>query len=159
MKAVLLAALLLGRLAAAWAHGFEPAVLDLNERQPGVFDVTWKPPPGGSAVLAPELPASCRPVARAASPVDDGPRRWRVDCGPEGLAGQRLAVSGLDGVAADAIARIGWVDGRTTVGVLSAGDPSFLVRARAGSGSGAPAHGVVVWRSCWLGVGHIAGGA
>ena len=30
--------------AVALAHSFEPALLDLREQRPGVFDVVWKTP-------------------------------------------------------------------------------------------------------------------
>jgi len=120
----------------ARAHSFDPALLDLRERAPGVFDVVWKAPPampgasaaGGSALL-PDLPAHCRRVAAsaAAEPSDGEPVSWRVDCGPAGLRGERLAVAGLDGTKVDAIVRITWRDGQTVNGVLRSGADEMLI--------------------------------
>ena len=109
----------------ALAHSFDPAVLDLRERAPGIFDVVWKVPPtmaegagAASGRLAPELPVHCRPVTVPA-PTDSNlgePVRWRVDCGPQGLLGERVAVNGLDGTKLDVLVRITWQNGRTVNG-------------------------------------------
>jgi hypothetical protein len=65
MRSWLAVALLAVWRAVAAAHSFEPALLDLREATPGVFDVVWKSPtPRGAddplGGLTPVLPAHCR---------------------------------------------------------------------------------------------------
>ncbi|NIQ13944.1 MAG: hypothetical protein GTO02_05930, partial [Candidatus Dadabacteria bacterium] len=36
----------------AYSHEIRPGFLEINERNPGVFDVTWKVPMRGDAVLS-----------------------------------------------------------------------------------------------------------
>src|SRR5206468_446059 len=113
----------------ALAHSFEPAVLDVRERDAGVFDVIWKLPGPESGSFSPgdpfpepELPAHCRRLADTAvvPPQLGEPSSWRMDCGAAGLHGQRLAVNGL-GVRLDVIVRVTWRDGDSASGVLRSG--------------------------------------
>lgn len=154
--------LALGLHGLARAHSFEPALLDLREREAGRFDVVWKSPtprgaadPGGG--LTPELPAHCRQLddPAAAEPDEAGPRFFRVDCGTRGLRGERLGVAGLGGSRVDVIVRIAWRDGQTTTGVLQSGLEELTVP---GVAAGAPT-ATVLWRYGRLGVEHILSGA
>jgi hypothetical protein len=132
----LLVWVLILRAGSAFAHSFDPAVLDLHERDLGIFDAVWKAPPAmpgasaaGRAPLFPDLPAHCRrvTVAGAADPGDGEPVSWRVDCRPGGLRGGRVAVNGLDGTKMDVIVRITWRDGQTVTGVLRSGADQMVV--------------------------------
>src|SRR6185369_1599774 len=84
--------------AVAHAHPLAPAVLEIHELGDGRADVGWKMPlarPRG-AELEPLLPARCRTV-EPATVAEDGSgvwTRWRVACGPEGLVGERIGVTG-----------------------------------------------------------------
>ena len=163
--AVWCAAMLSLQASAAFAHSFAPAVLDLRERQPGVFDVVWKlPGPDAGSLrpgdqdLRPEFPPHCRRFERSTSDNNGEaqPFYWRIDCGPPGLRGATLAVRGLDGSRVDVIVRIEWQDGDATSGVLRSGSESLIVPDRVvrGLGAGASA-GVVVRNYGRLGVEHI----
>ena len=126
MTTALLAVALAVRLAGA--HSFEPGVLDLREQSPGVFDVTWQAPQ--LAALAPRLPAHCATVAGG---EEAGWRR--VDCGPRGLAGERVMVDGIAGTRLDAIVRVAWLDGRIATGVLRGDTAEFVVPGARGGES------------------------
>ena len=150
---------------AARAHSFAPALLDLRERERGVFDLVWRAPDAESGAVAPgeppltpEIPTHCRRLAPEQSASDPaGPVSFRIDCGDRGLRGQRLSILGLEGSRVDAIVRIAWRDGTTTTGVLRSGAPHFVVPVAEGAGgprSGETARQVFV-SYARLGVGHI----
>lgn len=150
---------------AADAHTFEPALLDLRERETGVFDVVWRPPGKESGAvlpdappLVPSLPASCRVVAELGA--SDERVATRVACGARRLRGESIAVPGLAGSRVDAIVRIGWNDGRATSGVLRDASETFVVPEGSSIGlvpTGAPAW-TVARRYVALGVDHILRG-
>jgi hydrogenase/urease accessory protein HupE len=119
---------------AAQAHKLAPSLLQLTERAPGHFDVTWKTPqqqPVGSHV-EPELPDACRQVGTAeASQEGTGlVLHYAVDCGEAGLEGQRIAVRGLASGGSNALVRVALRDGRRIQAVLHAGDAELRIRAR-----------------------------
>ncbi len=153
------------RTGAAWAHTFEPALLDLREREPGVFDVVWRPPGEesgallpGAPPLVPRLPAACRTVAELGA--SDEHTATRVDCGPARLRGAAIAVPGIAGSRVDAIVRVTWNDGLAASGVLRSDGEDFVVPASPAGGAaalGTPAT-VVAWRYGTLGVAHILHG-
>jgi hydrogenase/urease accessory protein HupE len=165
-RALVVAALLLAPGAgAAWAHTFEPALLDLRERDPGVFDVIWRPPgkesgavmPGEPA-LVPRLPPGCRELARLAA--DEEVEAFRVDCGPKRLRGATIAVPGIAGSRIDAIVRVVWNDGHAASGVLRSDGEAFVVPEGPSGGMlllGAPAR-TVARRYVALGIAHILNG-
>jgi hypothetical protein len=139
----------------AHAHSFDPMLLDLRERDAGVFDVVWKTSAEGSA-LTPVFGANCRRTGTlsAASSAADGLSVFRIDCGAAGLHGKTIGVSGLAGHPADVLVRIQWRDGTTTTGVLRSGADELVVP---GTGAGAPL-ATVLRRYGGLGVEHILTG-
>ncbi len=163
-RIVWLAALLAAR--SALAHSFEPAVLALQERGSGVFDVVWKMPGPESGLvtesdysLRPGFPAHCRLLDQMddRGSNDEQPVHRRVSCGAAGLRGQRLTVDGLNGSRLDVIVRVTFADGETMSGVLRSGATEWIVPAAqqaAGLRGGAPAV-VVLWGYLRLGVEHI----
>ncbi|MCC6848595.1 MAG: HupE/UreJ family protein [Deltaproteobacteria bacterium] len=149
----------------AAAHTFEPALLDLRERESGTFDVVWRPPAPESGALAPgapllqpRLPAACRTLAELEA--SDERIATRVACGAGRLRGETIAVPGLAASRIDAIVRVSWNDGQATSGVLTDAGESFVVPAgpRGILTSGVPAW-TVATRYLGLGVEHILGGA
>jgi hypothetical protein len=143
----------------AQAHSFDPMLLDLRERDAGVYDVVWKTPPdagGGAGQLVPVFGANCRRTGTlsSASSAADGLTVFRIDCGPEGLHGKTIGVAGLAGHPADVLVRIGWRDATTTTSVLRSGTDELVVP---GTGAGAPL-GTVLRRYGGLGVEHILTG-
>ena len=164
----MLALLLLLPTASAYSHSFEPALLDVRERESGVFDVVWRAPGKesgtilpGDPPLVPVLPASCREIARLDAGSDELEERTvvRIDCGVGRLRGERIAVPGIAGSRVDVIVRITWNDGSTTSGVLRSANEELIVPRESvgGLGAGAPAR-LVASRYLGLGVDHILGG-
>ena len=165
MTRVLAVIVLALRAHAAYAHTFEPALLDLRERGTGVFDVVWRPPGKesgalmpGEPELVPRLPASC--ADRGSLGESDELKAFRVDCGPERLRGATLAVPGVAGSRVDVIVRVAWNDGRVESGVLRSDSAEWTVPAGPSGGIvalGAPAR-TVATRYLALGVDHILRG-
>ncbi len=164
--AALLAVLaaLLASAGTARAHTFEPALLDLREREAGIFDVVWRPPGPesgaqlpGDAPLAPRLPAPCRRIAELGG--SDEQSAFRVDCGAARLRGATLAVPGIAGTRVDAIVRVTWNDGSATSGVVHGASEEMTVPDDGGGAAltGAPARAVAA-RYAALGVEHILAG-
>jgi hydrogenase/urease accessory protein HupE len=112
------------------AHQFAPALLELQELEPGQAAVRWKQPAvrvQGSR-LRPVLPGSCQgvgkpTVTRAGAGIL---ARWEITC-PAGLVGKTLGVEGIATSRADVLLRIALADGRSFRRVLTADQPSFLV--------------------------------
>jgi hydrogenase/urease accessory protein HupE len=151
----LLAALLLATTAStALAHSFEPALLDIHERQPGVFDVRWRSPGPGSGFqalgvdeLLPQLPAHCHLTAT-------GPSTWRADCGAAGLHGATLSVQGIEASRVDVIVRINWRDGSTATGAVHASAPQFVIPGGRGAAND-DTTARIAWSYLGLGAEHI----
>lgn len=158
------ALLVLAWAATAAAHSFEPALLDLRERDAGVFDVVWRPPGKesgavmpGAPPLVPRLPDACRTLADLGA--GDEWTAFRVDCGSGRLRGTTIAVPGILGSRVDAIVRIGWNDGHAASGVLRPDSEEFVVPEGGEGivGLGAPWR-TVASRYVALGVEHILHG-
>lgn len=163
-KPIVVLLAMLAWAAAAGAHSFEPALLDLRERDPGVFDVVWRPPGKESGAvmpgvppLVPRLPAGCRTLADLGA--SDEWTAFRVDCGSGRLRGATIAVPGILGSRVDAIVRIGWNDGHAASGVLRPDSEEFVVPEGGEGivGLGAPWRTVAA-RYVALGVEHILHG-
>jgi|SRR5579862_2176665 len=128
------AALVLGVAAAALAHPLAPCVLELRETSGGVVEVGWKTPlvRARGAELVPVLPPGCRELHTAKAEVEGGGiwRRWTVDCGPDGLVGQQVGVTGPGTMVLAAIVRVTLADGRLVQGVTSPGRPLVTIPPR-----------------------------
>jgi hydrogenase/urease accessory protein HupE len=132
-RAALGALLLLLGAGPAASHPLAPSLLDLREKAPGRIAVLWRRPqlmPVG-ADPEPVLPPACRTVAPPAevSQGDALVTRWTVDCGPAGLTGASVAVSGLAEAGSDVLFRVTRADGRSLRTVLRPDAPSFTLPA------------------------------
>jgi HupE / UreJ protein len=134
LRLALLAALLLASQGSS-AHEVRPAFLDLSETTPNLFLMTWKVPALGEFRLGitPRLPPSCHVVGELTSMQAGGAliEHGRVGCDPE-LAGQTIAVNGLDATMTDVLVRIQTADGAVRTARLTPSSPSFTVPAQAG---------------------------
>jgi hydrogenase/urease accessory protein HupE len=150
----LAAALLAVGLAPASAHELQPGFLELREAESGRFDVLWKLPSLGTSdvrmPLLPVFPERCRPLGDARS--ERVGTAWvfvaRIECAG-GLAGQTIAVEGLEAFSTDVLVRVQHADGAVETHVLKPVQPSVTLRA---AGSDAP-RGVLAY--LYLGVEHI----
>jgi hydrogenase/urease accessory protein HupE len=141
--------------ALAGAHGLDPAALSLRETRAGVFEVRWRASalriPG--ADVRPVLPERCTRIDRADAidETDHVTLRWSVDCGPGGLAGERIGVDGLAAAKINALLTIERLDHEKVQAVLGPRSPSLTVPAR-------PTRWDVVRGYVMLGIEHILSG-
>ena len=117
----------------ASAHEARPAYLEIKETAPHQFGVLWRTPvlAGRHLPVALQLPPDVRdlkePVVQelADSLVE---RRW-IDAGPNGLAGRRIELPGLQLTITDALVRVAMLDGRTWTTIVHPSQPWLEIAA------------------------------
>ena len=132
LRAFLLATMGLIPLA-SFAHEARPAYLEIKETAPGRFAVLWRTPvlAGMRLPLVLQMPEAVRNVKPAAvEELADSlvERRW-IDAGPNGLAGKRIEIVGLQYTITDAIVRVELLDGRTTQTIARPSQPWVEIAA------------------------------
>jgi hypothetical protein len=134
LRLAVLAVLLLAARGSS-AHEVRPAFLELSETAPNLFMMTWKVPALGEFRLGitPRLPTSCHVVGEPTLMRAGGAfvEHGRVGCDRE-LAGQTIAIDGLDATMTDVLVRIQSVDGTVRTVRLTPSKPGFTMPARAG---------------------------
>ena len=138
------------------AHEVRPALLEINEREAGWFDVVWKVPTRGGKVLAitPILPDSLTPVGPPSARVVPGAKIERVVYrGKAGsLTGETISIDGLSALQIDVLLQIALADGTAHSAILRPTSPTYLVPKKSSN--------FEVAQSYWMmGVEHILGGA
>jgi hypothetical protein len=137
------------------AHEIRPALLEITEREPGWFDVTWKVPALGDRVLAltPVFPECMKPVGPPSTHVAPGAvlQYQSLKTDEESIVGETIFVEGLSALQIDVLARIQLVNGDTHSVILRPKSPSFVIPARATKGA-------VAWSYLKMGAIHIFGG-
>jgi len=108
---------LLAGLPAARAHESRPAYLEIKETASGQYTVLWRTPVLAGArlplVLAlPDGVTNLKPPVIQELSDSLVERRW-IDAGPNGLAGKRVEIRGLQFTITDALVRVELLDGRT----------------------------------------------
>lgn len=153
-------ALLMVSLVMLWvtpgsAHELWPAYLQIDEIGAGRYEVLWKRPQRGGRGLALSVtwPEGCRDALPALSEMVAGAaiERRLIDCGPSGLAGQRIGIDGLAATFTDALVRIRTSDGRVQANLLKPASSEFQIEGAR------PAYRVA-GEYFILGVEHILGG-
>ena len=142
-----LGVLLLGD--AAESHEGRPLYVELTERTPGVFSLSWKTPPSVPVFNAPDvsLSAGCRPAGTASPNLST-----RLYQCPEGLSGELVAISYPEAnPAVSTLIRLELFSGETRSVVLGPQETSWVVPAKETTASVAREYLV-------LGVGHILKG-
>jgi hypothetical protein len=144
----------LGAVTAAAAHEVRPALIQIVERGPHVYDVTWKQPAIGDMVihLAPHLSGGALEAAPASERAEPGfvEKTWHVTAGPP-LEGQILSIEGLPETVTDVLLRVTTADGRQIDGVLKPSAASQILALAKPAGLAVPAY-------LRLGVEHILTG-
>lgn len=123
---LLLSAPLLGS-----AHEVRPGFLQLTTPDDHHYEVLWKSPRRGDAVLSihPVFPGLCTdrvPVIRQQVP-GAMLERHRLDCGDQGLTGKTITIEGLAATMTDVLVRVVDGKGQTQSLVLKPENPSFTV--------------------------------
>lgn len=127
----------------ASAHEVRPGYLELNEGEPGTFDVVWKQPRRGALLLLldPALPEHCTETARHAPEYLAGAlvERWTVECeaadgDPDRIFhGDTVTVAGLERTLTDVLLRMSFVNGDSLTELLRPEAPSVTVDREAAS--------------------------
>ncbi len=136
------------------AHELQPGFLELRETDAGRYEVLWKLPSLGTSdarmPLLPVFPQRCRQLGDARS--ERAGTAWvfvaRIECAG-GLAGQTVAIEGLEAFSTDVLVRVQHADGNVETHVLKPVQPTVTLRA-----AGSPAErGALAY--LYLGVEHI----
>lgn len=127
----------------AAAHESKPAVLVLEEADPGVFELRWSPPGGASTgSVVPRFPEHCEVSPTA------------IECGEQGMAGE-IYFEGLRAYGAEVIVQVSWADGTSETKMLRGGAD----RVRFGEATGSwGAKAQLAWAYTRLGIEHILAG-
>ena len=134
------------------AHEIRPALLDINERESGFFDVQWKVPALGqmSLPIQPVFPECMKPVGPPSAHAAPGAilqySSFKTDGAP--IAGETILIDGLTGVQIDVLLRIKLANGDSHSVILRPKSPSFVIPERASKGA-------VSWSYLKMGVEHI----
>ncbi len=133
------------------AHEFDPGYLSLTEIAPDRFDVQWKVSISGGLyeVLVPRLPGLCEldPELRTYVVLDAQIQTTELVC-PGGLAGLTLAIGGLSSTQTDALVRIEYLDGSSSLSRLTPSNATLVVPEQ-------PSTWGLVWTYFVLGIEHI----
>jgi hypothetical protein len=114
----------------AFGHEVRPAYLEIRETEPAQYQILWKTPARGDATIRLDvrLPGNCTDVSPK-SVVNDGAAqavRWQVKC-EGGLAGETVAIDGLDTTMVETIVRFERADGATQSARLKAGETTLVL--------------------------------
>ena len=111
----------------AGAHESRPAYLDLSELPSGQYEVLWKRPALGDLALGISVgwPASCNEIAAGTGRFVPGAlvERGLIDCGANGLVGQRIVIEGLAGTRTDTLVRATFADGTVQTNLVKPDAP------------------------------------
>ena len=120
----------------ARAHEVRPAYLELEESAPGAFSVLWRTPvlAGMRLPITLKLPDGVRNLKEpVVQELTDSlvERRW-IDAGPDGLAGKRVEITGLQLTITDVLVRVKFMDGRTLQTLVRPAQPWVEIAASQG---------------------------
>ena len=110
-----------------WAHESRPAYLEIKETAPDEFAVLWRTPvlAGMRLPVLLKLPDGVRdlkePVVQELS--DSLIERRSIVARPNGLAGQRVEIAGLQFTITDVLVRVQFLDGRTSQTIVRPSHP------------------------------------
>lgn len=108
-----------------------PARLDVVEREPGVYEVSFSLPivEGRKLRAQPSMPPPCTEItARDEGMSSSGyTSTWSVRCEPASLAGEAILIEGLLGTQTDLAFTLTMLDGRSYTRILRPSRPGFLV--------------------------------
>jgi hypothetical protein len=145
---------------AAGAHEVRPAFLEIISADGRHFDVLWKVPMRGDATLAirPVFPVRCVDSEPTLTRTAGAARleRRRLDCGPDGLAGETITIEGLSGTLTDVMVRVALEDGRRWSQMLKPHAPRFTVEADPSWRQVAGSYLRFGVEHIWLGLDHLA---
>lgn len=124
---------LLAGMPVSRADESRPAYLEIKETAPGKYAVLWRTPmlAGRRLPLVLTMPDGVNDLkAPVVQELTDSlvERRW-IDAGPNGLAGKRIKIKGLQFTITDAMVRVELLDGRTVQTIARPSQPWFEIAA------------------------------
>jgi hypothetical protein len=140
------------------AHELQPAFLELREVGAGRYEVLWKQPSVGGVPMqiTPVFPEVCRQVGDART--ERAGTAWlstaRLECA-QGLAGQTIAIEGLEAFATDVLLRVQHADGGVETHVLKPIEPTATLRPVGDTQRGVLAYLYLGIEHILLGVDHL----
>ncbi|MBK0399045.1 HupE/UreJ family protein [Limibaculum sp. M0105] len=142
----------------AAAHEVRPAYLEIRETGASTYDIFWKVPARGDAVLPIEvvLPRGCQDATPRIVTRDTAARatRWSIRC-DAGLADEGVRLEGLDRTLVETIVRYEREDGATQTARLFEGATSFVPTARSTLGGVAALYLALGFEHILLGFDHL----
>lgn len=141
------------------AHEIRPALLDINEREPGWFDVKWKIPALGNLVLPikPVFPDCMTPVGPPSQHTSPGAFLEYYSFKTDGasIAGETIFIEGLTGVQIDVLVQIQLANGDHHSMILRPKSPSFVIPERATKKTVAWSYLKMGWIHIFSGIDHL----
>ena len=146
---------LMGAVRETSAHEIRPALLQIEEKEPGLFDVVWKVPVKDAVVpdIRPVFPSFMKQMGRTATQMLPGTKLERSTYNSNGkpIVGEKLTIDKLSTMQIDVLVRLKLADGSTHSAILRPDRPSFVIPARATKGE-------VAWSYWRMGLVHILEG-
>ena len=112
-------------------HETRPALLEVFELSPGLYDILWKVPAmGGRPIpVEPVFPDACNDFTPYRAGGFKGARvvRFRLECGEKGLAGESIRIEGLASTLTSVLVRFEILEGKRYTLALHPSSPVFQV--------------------------------
>jgi len=125
---------LMGAVRETSAHEIRPALLQIEEKEPGLFDVVWKVPVKNAVVpdIRPVFPSFMKQMGRTATQMLPGTKLERSTYNSNGrpIVGETLTIDRLSTMQIDVLVRLKLADGSTHSAILRPDTPSFVVPAK-----------------------------
>jgi hypothetical protein len=145
----------MGTVGETSAHEIRPALLQIEEKEPGLFDVVWKVPVKDAVVpdIRPVFPSFMKQIGRTATQMLPGTKLERSTYNSNGrpIVGETLTIDRLSTMQIDVLVRLKLADGSTHSAILRPDTPSFVVPAQATKRE-------VAWSYWRMGLVHILSG-
>jgi hypothetical protein len=145
----------MGAVGETSAHEIRPALLQIEEKEPGLFDVVWKVPVKDAVVpdIRPVFPSFMKQIGRTATQMLPGTKLERSTYNSNGrpIVGETLTIDRLSTMQIDVLVRLKLADGSTHSAILRPDTPSFVVPAQATKRE-------VAWSYWRMGLVHILSG-
>ena len=137
------------------AHEIRPALLEINERESGRYDVMWKVPMRGDMILGitPVFPEFMKPIGPSRDRRVPGAfvQNLALSTGGQSIVGETITIDGLSALQIDLLLRLTLADGTSNSAILRPSLTSFEITTQPGSAQ-------LAWSYFLIGVKHILEG-
>jgi len=128
-------AALIGVVAESRAHEIRPGLLQIDEVEPGLFNVLWKVPVRDGVIpdIRPVFPSFMKQIGHTATQKLPGTKleRSTYNSNSRPIVGETLTIDQLSTMQIDVLVRLKLADGSTHSAILRPDTPSFVVPERA----------------------------